>query len=114
MNNGKIKTIGSNGIINGDKMSLTDEQREEVRRLAEKEIRKKMNTPFKQVCEKIKNGQTLQDIIQEVHDKKSNMTRFAREFVVNFKQEIIQKWINDELNPYKVEDAKIEEENTNG
>lgn len=113
-NNKNVKTIGSKGVISPDDIELdtsklTEEEKERavanIRHQARKMIRQTFVTQFKQVYNKIKNGQTLQEIIQEVYDKKSNMTKSARDFVLNFKEEVIQEWIDD------IEHPEVKKEN---
>ena len=109
MSKSEVKTIGSKGVvvspdnIDIDTSGLSDEEKEKIvsniRYQARKMIRHTMLTQFKQVYAKISKGQTLQEIIQEVVDKKSDMSKSARDFVTNFKEEVIQEWIDDIQNP---------------
>lgn len=109
MSNKKVKTIGSKGVVADptkielDTSNLTEEEKqkivENIRYQARKIIRRSLSTQFKQVYAKILKGMTLQEVIQEVKDKKSNLTKSARDFVLNFKEEVIQEWIDDIQNP---------------
>ena len=104
MNKSNVKTIGSKGVVSADDIDVdmtafSEEEKQRmvgnIRYQARKMIRHTMLSQFKQVYAKILKGQTLQEIIQEVYDKKSDMTKSARDFVTNFKEEVIQEWIDD-------------------
>jgi hypothetical protein len=100
-----IKTIGSKGVVLSpdnlelDTESLTEEEKKKavanIRKQARKMIRHTFLSQFKQIYKKYKNGQTIDEIIQEVRDKKSDMTKSARDFVTNFKKDVIEEWILD-------------------
>jgi hypothetical protein len=108
MNKSNVKTIGSKGVVSADDIDVdmtafSEEEKQRmvgnIRYQARKMIRHTMLSQFKQVYAKILKGQTLQEIIQEVYDKKSDMTKSARDFVTNFKEEVIQEWIDDVQHP---------------
>lgn len=108
MNKSDVKTIGSKGVVSADDIDVdmtafSEEEKQRmvgnIRYQARKMIRRTMLSQFKQVYAKILKGQTLQEIIQEVYDKKSDMTKSARDFVTNFKEEVIQEWIDDIQHP---------------
>lgn len=108
MNKSDVKTIGSKGVVSADDIDVdmtafSEEEKQRmvgnIRYQARKMIRHTMLSQFKQVYAKILKGQTLQEIIQEVYDKKSDMTKSARDFVTNFKEEVIQEWIDDVQHP---------------
>lgn len=108
MNKSDVKTIGSKGVVSVDDIDVdmtafSEEEKQRmvgnIRYQARKMIRHTMLSQFKQVYAKILKGQTLQEIIQEVYDKKSDMTKSARDFVTNFKEEVIQEWIDDVQHP---------------
>ena len=76
--------------------SQEEKQEQAAKRLAEQMVKKQFKTQFLQVLDEVVNkGKTLDAIIEEVNQKKSRMTASAREFVVNFKQERIQEWIDE-------------------
>lgn len=108
MSKSDVKTIGSKGVVSADNIDVdmtafSEEEKQRmvgnIRYQARKMIRHTMLSQFKQVYAKILKGQTLQEIIQEVYDKKSDMTKSARDFVTNFKEEVIQEWIDDIQHP---------------
>jgi hypothetical protein len=123
MSNKNVKTIGSKGVVADptklelDTSNLTEEEKqkavENIRYQARKIIRQSLSTQFKQVYTKILKGMTLQEVIQEVKDKKSNLTKSARDFVLNFKEEVIQEWIDDIQNPDRHKQKTTETETIN-
>lgn len=100
-----IQTIGSKGLVDNvgnvevDTSNMTEEEKERavfnIRHQARKMLRHALKTPFLQVYNKTLKGYTLQEIIKEVEEKRSDMTKSARDFVLNFKEEVIQEWIDD-------------------
>ena len=92
-----VFTIGSKPISETDEQKK-EKQEEEIRKAAERIVKQRFNTQFQQVLSEIKKGKTLSTIISEVNNKESRMTRSARDFVLNFKENRIQEWIDDEIN----------------
>lgn len=90
-----VVTIGSEQV-NDTEREKQEKRNEAAEQVAEDFIRARFRTPFLQVLNETKKGKTLKDIIQEVEEKRSNMTRIAREFVLNFKENRIQEWIDTE------------------
>ena len=105
----KVRTIGSKEVGESpeDKAQREEELKEQkiaeaqakAKEIAEKMVKKQFRTMFLQVYDEIQNkGKTLEDVIEEVNQKKSNMTRSARDFVLNFEPDRIKQWIEDENN----------------
>lgn len=105
----KVRTIGSKEVGESpeDKSQREEELKEQkiaeaqakAKEIAEKMVKKQFRTMFLQVYDEIQNkGKTLEDVIEEVNQKKSNMTRSARDFVLNFEPDRIKQWIEDENN----------------
>ena len=105
----KVRTIGSKevGESTEDKAQREEELKEQkiaeaqakAKEIAEKMVKKQFRTMFLQVYDEIQNkGKTLEDVIEEINQKKSNMTRSARDFVLNFEPDRIKQWIEDENN----------------
>lgn len=105
----KVRTIGSKEVGKSpeDKAQREEELKEQkiaeaqakAKEIAEKMVKKQFRTMFLQVYDEIQNkGKTLEDVIEEVNQKKSNMTRSARDFVLNFEPDRIKQWIEDENN----------------
>lgn len=105
----KVRTIGSKEVGESpeEKAQREEELKEQkiaeaqakAKEIAEKMVKKQFRTMFLQVYDEIQNkGKTLEDVIEEVNQKKSNMTRSARDFVLNFEPDRIKQWIEDENN----------------
>lgn len=105
----KVRTIGSKEVGESpeDKAQREEELKEQkiaeaqakAKEIAEKMVKKQFRTMFLQVYDEIQNkGKTLEDVIEEVNQKNSNMTRSARDFVLNFEPDRIKQWIEDENN----------------
>lgn len=105
----KVRTIGSKEVGESpeDKAQREEELKEQkiaeaqakAKEIAEKMVKKQFRTMFLQVYDEIQNkGKTLEDVIEEVNQKKSNMTRSASDFVLNFEPDRIKQWIEDENN----------------
>lgn len=105
----KVRTIGSKEVGESpeDKAQREEELKEQkiaeaqakAKEIAEKMVKKQFRTMFLQVYDEIQNkGKTLEDVIEEVNQKKCNMTRSARDFVLNFEPDRIKQWIEDENN----------------
>ena len=105
----KVRTIGSKEVGESpeDKAQREEELKEQkiaeaqakAKEIAEKMVKKQFRTMFLQVYDEIQNkSKTLEDVIEEVNQKKSNMTRSARDFVLNFEPDRIKQWIEDENN----------------
>ena len=105
----KVRTIGSKevGESSEEKAQREEELKEQkiaeaqakAKEIAEKMVKKQFRTMFLQVYDEIQNkGKTLENIIEEINQKKSNMTRSARDFALNFEPDRIKQWIEDENN----------------
>lgn len=105
----KVRTIGSKEVGESpeEKAQREEELKEQkiaeaqakAKEIAEKMVKKQFRTMFLQVYDEIQNkGKTLEDVIEEINQKKSNMTRSARDFALNFEPDRIKQWIEDENN----------------
>ena len=102
----KVRTIGSKEVGQTPEEKAQQEQelkeqkiaeaKQKAKEIAEKMVKKQFRTMFLQVYEEILKGKTLEDITEEINQKKSRMTRSARDFVINFEPERIKQWIDDE------------------
>ena len=100
----KIRTIGSTevggtqeGVAEEDVMAKLDEVK------LKKEVRARMiktfNTQLIQVEQELKTGKTLDDMLDEIKNKKSKLPKMARDFVENFESKSILEMI-DQRNEY--------------
>lgn len=108
----KVRTIGSKEVGESpeEKAQREEELKEQkiaeaqakAKEIAEKMVKKQFRTMFLQVYYEIQSkGKTLEDVIEEINQKKSNMTHSARDFVLNFEPDRIKQWIEDENNDRK-------------
>ena len=108
----KVRTIGSKEVGESpeEKAQREEELKEQkiaeaqakAKEIAEKMVKKQFRTMFLQVYDEIQSkGKTLEDVIEEINQKKSNMTHSARDFVLNFEPDRIKQWIEDENNDRK-------------
>ena len=105
----KVRTIGSKEVGESpeEKAQREEELKEQkiaeaqakAKEIAEKMVKKQFRTMFLQVYDEIQSkGKTLENVIEEINQKKSNMTHSARDFVLNFEPDRIKQWIEDENN----------------
>ena len=96
----EVKTIGSKEVItDGQKQEELKKQKmeETAKKIAENEVKRQFRTPFLQVYnEVVNNNKTIEDLVEEVSQKKSRMTKFGRDYVTNFDPDRIRQWIEDE------------------
>lgn len=104
---GEVRTIGSKEVGESPeeraaredelKQQKIEEAKQKAKEIAEKMVKRQFRTMFLQVYDKVQNqGKALEEVIDEVNKKKSNMTRSARDFVLNFEPDRIKQWIEDE------------------
>lgn len=101
-----VVTIGSKEVVPSDEQKQQElrekqikEAQEKAKKVAENIVKKQFRTPFLQVYNEVAlKGKSVEDVIEEVNQKNSNMTKVARDFVVNFETERIKQWIEDEKN----------------
>lgn len=101
----EVKTIGSKEVKTDEqkqeelKQKKAEEAKESAKKIAENIVKKQFRTPFLQVYnEVINNNKSVDDLIEEVKQKKSKMTKFARDYVTEFDTDRIKQWIEDEKN----------------
>ena len=98
----EIKTIGSKEVVTNEeqmKQKKAEEAKKAAKKIAENIVKKQFRTPFLQVYnEVINNNKSVEDLIEEVKQKKSRMTKFARDYVTEFETDRIKQWIEDEKN----------------
>lgn len=99
----EVKTIGSKEVKTDEqkqeelKQKKAEEAKEVAKKIAENIVKKQFRTPFLQVYnEVINNNKSVEDLVEEVKQKKSRMTKFARDYVTEFDPDRIRQWIDDE------------------
>lgn len=96
-----VLTIGSDKAKIDDRANQKkiEEAKKKAKEIAEEMVKKQFRTPFIQVYNEVTfNNKTVEDVIEEVNQKKSPMTKVARDYVLNFETERIKQWIEDENN----------------
>lgn len=96
-----VLTIGSDKAKIDDRTNQKkiEEAKKKAKEIAEQMVKKQFRTPFIQVYNEVTfNNKTVEDVIEEVNQKKSRMTKVARDYVLNFETERIKQWIEDENN----------------
>ena len=97
--------IGSKGFVEGNDSFENPQEKIEVETAKQLQaqirtmLKKKYKTAFQQVMGEVRKGKTLEQIISEVQERKSNMTRIARELTVNIEKAELQTWIDEECQP---------------
>ena len=95
-----VLTIGSNKTkIDGrSKKKIEEEARKKGREIADKLEKKQFRTQFLQIYDEVtRNDKTVEEVLEEVKQKKSRITFSARDFIQNFDNEKIKRWINEEI-----------------
>ena len=100
----KVRTIGSTEV-GGTPTDVTEEdvlaKLDEVK--IKKEVRARMikvfNTQLIQVEQELNKGKTIDDILDEIKNKKSKLPKMARDFVENFESDSIKEMI-EQRNDY--------------
>lgn len=76
--------------------AVESEKEKQLREFAREQIKKVFHTPLSQIKKEMaERNKSFETIIKEVDEKKSNLPHDAREFVKNFKTEIIEDWLED-------------------
>lgn len=104
---GTVRTIGSKEVGESpeEKEQRIAEIKEKLQEYAKVKARESViiafKTPLRQVIQELNKGKTLDDIIAEIKEKKSMMTKSARDFCLNFKPEVILELVEDIKNKNK-------------
>ena len=101
---GTVRTIGSKEVGESpeERQQRIEEIKEKLQQYAKEKARESViiafKTPIKQVIGELNKGKTLDDILAEIKDKKSNLSRSTRDFCVNFRPEVILELVEDVKN----------------
>lgn len=104
---GEMRTIGSKevGLSPEEKEQQEAELKEKFNEYAKKKAHEAVIKTFKtqllQVMGELNKGKTIDDVLKEINEKKSTLSRSTRDFCVNFKPEIILGLIEEIKNPKK-------------
>lgn len=92
----KVPTIGSKSVVGVDDIQTGDALQQKAQKAAHNIFRKKFKSQFLQVYDEIKKkGKTIQEIREEIDAKKSFLSKSAREFALDMKDEAVERWIRD-------------------
>ena len=98
---GEIRTIGSTevGETPEEKAQKEQERKDKLEAEAKKKARlavfKAFQTQLSQIRDELAKGKTLDDVINEINEKKSGMSRTTRDFCLNFEKDAILGFIKE-------------------
>ena len=98
---GEIRTIGSKevGETPEEKAQKEQEKKDKMEAAAKKQARlavfKTFQTQLLQIRCELAKGKTLDDIINEINEKKSTVSRSTRDFCLNFEKDAILGYIKE-------------------
>lgn len=98
---GEVRTIGSKevGSTPEEKAQREEELNEAIKEQATKKARlaliKTFKTQLLQIKSELDNGKTFDDVLNEINEKKSRLSRSTRDFCLNFKKEAILGFLKD-------------------
>lgn len=98
---GEIRTIGSKEVGESpeEKAQKEQERKEKLEEEAKKKARlavfKAFQTQLSQIRGELAKGKTLDDVINEINEKKSTVSRSTRDFCLNFEKDAILGYIKE-------------------
>lgn len=98
---GEIRTIGSKEVGESpeEKAQKEQERKDKIEAEAKKKAKlavfKAFQTQLSQIRDELAKGKTLDDIINEINEKKSGMSRSTRDFCLNFEKDAILGYIKE-------------------
>ena len=98
---GEVRTIGSKEVGESpeEKAQREQEHREKIQEEAKKKARlavvKTFQTQLLQIKAELAQNKTIDDILTEINEKKSRMSRTTRDFCLNFEKDAILGLIKD-------------------
>ena len=109
---GEIRTIGSKEVGESpeEKAQKEQERKDKIEAEAKKKAKlavfKAFQTQLSQIRDELAKGKTLDDIINEINEKKSTVSRSTRDFCLNFEKDAILGYIK-EFDALKAELKKL-------
>ena len=104
---GEMRTIGSKevGLTPEEKKQQEEELKERMNAYAKKKAHEAVIKTFKtqliQVMAELNKGKTIDDVLTEINEKRSNLSRSTRDFCINFKPDVILGLIEELKSPEK-------------
>ncbi len=98
---GEIRNIGSKevGETPEEKAQKEQERKDKIEAEAKKKAKlavfKAFQTQLSQIRDELAKGKTLDDIINEINEKKSGMSSSTRDFCLNFEKDAILGYIKE-------------------
>ena len=98
---GEIRTIGSKevGETPEEKAQKEQERKDKIEAEAKKKAKlavfKAFQTQLSQIRDELAKGKTLDDVINEINEKKSTVSRSTRDFCLNFEKDAILGYIKE-------------------
>ena len=94
---GTVRTIGSKevGMTPEEKAQKEEELNQVIQRKARFTVVKTFKTQLLQIREELNKGKTMDDILTEINEKKSRMSRTTRDLCLNFKSEAVVDLVKD-------------------
>ena len=109
---GEIRNIGSKEVGESpeEKAQKEQERKDKIEAEAKKKAKlanfKAFQTQLSQIKEEISKGKTLDDVINEINEKKSTVSRSTRDFCLNFEKDAILGYIK-EFDVFRAELKKL-------
>ena len=98
---GEVRTIGSKEVGESpeEKAQKEQERKDKIEAEAKKKAKlavfKAFQTQLSQIRDELAKGKTLDDVINEINDKKSTVSRSTRDFCLNFEKDAILGYIKE-------------------
>ena len=98
---GEIRTIGSKEVGESpeEKAQKEQERKDKIEAEAKKKAKlavfKAFQTQLSQIRDELARGKTLDDVINEINEKKSTVSRSTRDFCLNFEKDAILGYIKE-------------------
>lgn len=93
MEDNKLTTIGSKEVNPTQLSGIMQEEKvnEAIRKQALRAVVKPFRTQLRSINVELNKGRTLEELIQEVNDKKSKLPRSTRDVLTNMTEEGIER-----------------------
>ena len=98
---GEIRNIGSKEVGESpeEKAQKEQERKDKIEAEAKKKAKlavfKAFQTQLSQIRDELAKGKTLDDVIKEINEKKSTVSRSTRDFCLNFEKDAILGYIKE-------------------
>ena len=98
---GEIRNIGSKEVGESpeEKAQKEQERKDKIEAEAKKKAKlavfKAFQTQLSQIRDELAKGKTLDDVINEINEKKSTVSRSTRDFCLNFEKDAILGYIKE-------------------